>query len=327
MPIDSAPAASAAADPRASLTTPLPSTGAVPRMVSLLDAPSQEELAYRAQFRDYAGQIRAIAREHFGQIRNPEIRAAGLAELREFTDPAAFIPMFTELRGEKEDVLSFILDHVAAQGDAGQGALAWMAIHGAVDGGRTSTSKEIRAGAMARLTTPASLAVLAVIDDALRSPVHQVANNAGALSGALDVVQAIPLLMMAQVTGDARPESGDLAWILIGTQQVFVEDLNVVVGDSSVAFEPVFGVVTEGVLLRAIDAVVVNYRIDIHNALVSMTTDEWGQSTEYLGYDPAKWYVWYNEQFVPHMRKQVEIAKLAEGEPATPVAPPAGAMP
>jgi len=76
----------------------------------------------------------------------------------------------------------------------------------------------------------------------------------------------------------------------------------------------VLGVVTEGVILRAIDAVVVNYRIDIHNALVSMTTDEWGQSTEYLGYDPAKWYAWYNEQFVPHMRKQIEIAKLAESD-------------
>ena len=46
--------------------------------------------------------------------------------------------------------------------------------------------------------------------------------------------------------------------------------------------------------------------------LVDMTTDLWGESTEYLAWDPKTWWAWYNDEFIPHLQKRIEIAKLAE---------------
>ena len=191
--------------------TPLPNHGAVPAIVDLRGGPSEEELAYRARARRYTQQIRAIRHKHFRSIKVPEIRAAGIEQLAEFVDPAAFRPMLEELAREQDDVRFAVLDHFADQGDAGQGALAWVAIH---DEGETLRNEAIR-----RMVSPPSEPVLRVLDQSLRSPTHGVANHAGALAGALGAVEAIPLLIFAQATRDPYPsDEGDLAWIAIQTQ-------------------------------------------------------------------------------------------------------------
>ena len=42
-----------------------------------------------------------------------------------------------------------------------------------------------------------------------------------------------------------------------------------------------------------------------------MTTDDWGQSTEYLGYDMRAWWEWYNGEYVPFKNEQAQLARLA----------------
>ncbi|MHC4109274.1 MAG: hypothetical protein ACYSTY_14435, partial [Planctomycetota bacterium] len=84
-------------DPRYGLLTPLPETGGVPPIVELLHGPTAAELAHRARVRQYAKQIRVIRHKYLGRKKVESIRAEGIEQLREFTDPAAFRPLIEEL--------------------------------------------------------------------------------------------------------------------------------------------------------------------------------------------------------------------------------------
>jgi hypothetical protein len=292
-------------DPRYGLLTPLPETGGVPAIVALMDAASERELAARARAREYEQQLRRIRREHFGPIKAPEIRLEGLTLLREFTDPAAFRPMIEVLADEKDDVQLAMLDHFAQQGDEGQAALAYTAI--------VREDDAIRNEALERMTNDPAKPVLRVLDQALRSRKHEIANNAGLVAGRIGAIQTIPLLIFAQATSDPVPaETGDLAWIAIETQHTFVADLAPVVGDNAGAFQPVLGVVSEGTLLRVMDAVVVVYRTEVHASLVNLTTHDWGRSTAHLGYDMRAWWAWYNTEYVPFKNEQARLAAIED---------------
>jgi hypothetical protein len=297
-------------DPRYGLLTPIPDRGAVPPILSLRDAPSEEELAYRARAREYERELRSIRRKHFGRIRAPELRARGLERLHEFVDPAAFRPMIEVLEDENDETRLAMLDHFSRQGDEGQAALAWMAIMDEDDA--------MRDEAMGRMVSPPATPVMRVLDQTLRSNKHAVANNAGLLAGSLGALDAIPLLIFAQATRDPRPsDEGDLAWIAIETQRAYVANLLPVVGDNVAAFQPIVGTVSEGIVLRATDAVVIVYRTEIHHALVSMTTRDWGHPTDHLGYDMKAWWEWYNSEYVPfrnERHRQDVLARRQSGE-------------
>ena len=76
----------------------------------------------------------------------------------------------------------------------------------------------------------------------------------------------------------------------VSEQVAFVSDLQPVVGDNAVAFDPTISVASEGVFLRVIDAYVITYRVEVHNALVALSTEGWGgESTASLGWDGKKW--------------------------------------
>ena len=74
---------------------------------------------------------------------------------------------------------------------------------------------------------------------------------------------------------------------------------------------PAMGIVTDGVVLRVVDAVAINYRTEIHRSLVAMTTNDWAQSTEHFGYDMARWREWYNTEYLPYKGEQARLAQLA----------------
>ena len=267
-----------------------------------------EESKYRAAVREYAKQIRAIRHKHFGDVKIQSIREAGISLLREFTDPAAFAPMIEELKREKDDVRLAVLDHFAQHGDEGQAALAFVAIY--------DESAAMRNEALRRMVSPASEPVRYVLNGALRSTKDQVANAAANLAGSLNVIQTIPLLIFAQATATQADGAGegDLAWVAFQTQRAFVAGLQPVVGDASGAFQPIMGVVSEGVVLRVMDAVVISYRTEVHDALVNMTTSDWGQPTEPMGYNIQAWWDWYDKQYVPYKNEQAKSDTLA-GEP------------
>jgi len=276
----------------------------IPPIVVLPKADVPDPLARRAKAREYEQRIRKIAFQHL-RSRVPEVRAEGVAQLLELTDPVAFEPLI-EVLGDHEDdtVRLLVLDHLASQGDEGQVALARLAV--------TTEDSAFRDETIGRIATPPSPPVLAVLDEALRSSNHQVAANAGTLAGALHALETIPLLINAQVAQTPRGTRGDLAWIAVQKQTVYVQSLNAVVGSASGAFQPVPAVLTEGFVFRVQDAVVVIYRAAVNHALVTLTTDDYGQPTADLGYDRLAWIDWYNKKYVPFKNEQAIIAELAQ---------------
>jgi hypothetical protein len=275
----------------------------VPPIVEIMAGLPQDQRAQRARVRQYVKRIRLIAHEYLGEVRVEALRARGLAELRELDDPAAFEAMISELARERDDVRLAMLDHFAAQGAEGQAALARVAIYDDDPG--------IRQEATRRVTRPASPLVLRELDAALRSPRHSWANNAGALAGGLGALKTIPLLIFAQATADPVRGQGDLAWIAVGTRRAFVQRIEAVVENDVGAFRVIPGMISEGVILRVVDAVAVSYRTDVHRSLVAMTTEAWGRPTDDLAYDIRAWWQWYNTEFVPFINENERSRRAA----------------
>jgi hypothetical protein len=284
--------------------TPIPSTG-VPPIYDKMYELTAEQLAVQAKTRAYARQINAIKYKHFGKVKVEAIRQQGIEQLGEFTDPASFKPMITELVREADDVRLAMLDHFARQGDEGQAALGWVAIF--------DRDAAIRNEALKRMVAPAGEPVKYLLNGALRTKDHDTICAAATVAGALNVVSTIPLLIFAQAATNTPPAEGqgDLAWIAIQTQRAYVQDLVPVVGDNSGAFQPVIGIVSEGVVMRVVDAVVIEYRTPVHDSLVSITSGDWGKPTEYLSYNIQAWWDWFNNEYVPFKNEQAQKDALA----------------
>jgi hypothetical protein len=278
-------------------------------------------------------EMRKIRATCFGQIRNKEIRQVGIDRLRRYTDPLYFPSLLSIFEREAMDVRGAILDHLAEQRSAeGDTTIAWGAIY---DG-----DAEFRAAASERLAARAKEAggvqnmVKWVIAEALKSPRDAVAANAAELAATLRLYEAIPAIINAQIRGagasgtsiDVPVDGGSmgaLADIIVATQQAFVADLQPVVGDSAVAFDPTLGVVTDGTVLRVLGASVVTYRTGVNRALVRLADSGWdGRTTAMLGWDNDRWRAWYANEFLPYRAKVEAAAAPAGGEAA-----PAGASP
>jgi len=292
-------------EPPVGLLSPIPESGGLPKIYNLMYDLTADEIAHRASSREYEKQIRKIRHEYLGEMKVDDKRRQGIEQLREFTDPAAFRPMIDVLIKEKDDVRLAMLNHFAQHGEAGQGALGWVAIN--------DRDAAMRHEALRRMTTPAPQPVLHLVDLGLRSGDDAVANASASLAGALNITQAIPLLIFAQaaVTNPADDQQGDLAWIAIQTQQAYVQGLVPVAGDASGGFSPIIGTVSEGVVLRVMDAVVISYRTVVHGALVNLTSADWGQSTDHLAYNVKSWWAWYDREYVPFKNEQALQARLA----------------
>lgn len=270
-------------------------------------ASRRERMAMEGQFRQ---QIHRLRRSWLGHNRLPSQRREGIRLLQGMTHPAAQIPLVEELSGEAPDVRAALLDHLRTQGAEGQAALAYAAIYSPDPGFSTAAGQA--------LSVPLAPAVYGILDTSLRSPVHDIANRAAALAGNFNAIETIPLLIFSQVTRDPVPEhEGDLAWIANQTQHAYVANLIPVTGPGVVAYQPVIGRVTEGTLLRIMDAVVVVYRTVVHDVLVDLSSRDGGDPTDTLGYDPSAWWQWYHQDYLPAKREQLDIRRIEERIDAT----------
>lgn len=264
-------------------------------------------------------ELRRIRATYFGNRRNVEIRQIGIHKLRQFTDPIVFPSLLEIFRRERDDVRLAILDHLASLAiDEADATLAWAAVFDADRAFRRAAAERLRQR-LDRIGEP-SYRVQAVIAEGLRRWDERVVSAAAQLANTLHLVQAIPWLINAQIGGGggttAEDGSGALAYILIGRQQAFISDLQPVIGDSAVAFDPDLSVVTEGVVLRVIDAVVVTYRVEVHQALVDLSSRAWGRSTAPLGWDLPAWRRWYRDEFLPHLERQRQARPSGDDAPA-----------
>jgi hypothetical protein len=302
------------------MSAPMTGSGGPPVVVHPDDPndPRVQEYARQQKHRvEVEKELYKLRADYFGTMRNVEIRQAGISKLRKYTDPALYPSLLKIFKKEKMDVRGTILDMLAdAKTDVADTTLAWGAIF--------DESKEYRDASAKRLTkrlhdssdqvTPR---IKGVIAQGLKEGTEEEAGAAAHLAQNLKLYEAIPLLISAQLgggttvgTGTGGPETS-LAWILVGTQTAYVSDLTPVVGDHAVGFDPTVSVVTEGTVLSVQDAVVITYRFEVHNALVGMSSDAWGQPTDKLGFDIPKWRQWYTDDFLPHMAAKAESAKAA----------------
>jgi hypothetical protein len=280
-------------------------------------------------------ELRKLRAEYFRSIRNPQIRQAGIVKLRQYTDPVIFPSLIEIFARDGDDVRGAILDHlVDQQHDDADTVVAWIAVF--------DKDKNYRAMATQRLQHRVALAggpttkIKSVVAEGLRRSRDDEVASAAELAAALNLAEAIPMLINAQVvvrgSGSGGGQERSLAWILVGQQQAFVSGLTPVVGPSSVAFDPQLSVLTTGTVLRVIDAVVVTYRIDVHNALVRLTSNLWERPTAHLGYDGPAWASWYTNEFLPYWKAKQAAERSAAPRkqnpapetPAEPPAPPGG---
>lgn len=280
------------------------------RTVGVVEAPevdSDQARAYAAQQktrREKEKDLRKLRATYF-RTRNPEIRQAGIAKLRQYNDPALFPSLLEVFEREENDVRRAIVDHLAELAtDEADATLAWTAVF--------DENREIRELATralerrAQQTGKNSSRVQSVVAVGLRSGRERVIASAAELANVLKMYEAIPALISAQLGGSSagvNTGGGDtsIAWILIGKQMSFVSDLTPVVGDSAVAFDPTLDVVTEGVYVRVIDAIVITYRASVHQSLLGLASAGFGgRSLAHLGYDIPAWREWYSKEFLPY---------------------------
>ena len=292
---------------------PIATEGVLPPMVDART--SARARANLAASRNAAvrGLLETIRKTNLGRMRKTETRASGLERLRNLKDPGFLYAMPMVLADEREDVRRTVVEHLAASGPSGQAALAWTAIHG--------TKPKMRDACLASLRGPAAAETLAVLQTALRGGNHETIDRAGRIAGIMDVWPAIPHLAATQYSADRVRRKGDLAWIAIGTQRSYVQNLIPVTGDGSGAFQPVIGQILEGFVMRVTDAVVVIYRTEVHRSLVGMTGRATGPDTSRNGWSFTAWRDWYNDEFLATASERAaeaadasDAARYAEAE-------------
>jgi len=288
--------------------------GALPSWVTteLMDADEAQVQRYRA----LQGEQRALRQElrrlrvEFFRDGNPELRQIGISKLRRYTDPAGYPVLLEVFEREPMEVRTAILDMLADQrsGDADT-ALAWVALF--------DRDEAFRAEALERLSdrvdetgsVPPRVAYL--VERSLRKSSDRDVAAGARLADNLSIVGAIPHMINAQVAG-ARGGSvgsggepgGALGWIMVGRQVAFVEDLQPVVADAAVAFDPQLNVISEGVVVRALGASVITYRTEVNSALVGLASRASDRDLSRLGWDQRAWWDWYRTEFEPMLRRE-----------------------
>jgi hypothetical protein len=292
----------------------IPQSGPLPVVV----APDPDDPAVRAEMIRRGDRLRLereikkIRFQHFGRIKDEATREAGIDKLEQITDPIVFQPMIELLEDEKDDVQYGLVRHFAdLKNPSGDAALSWMAMRH-----EQETARDMATDALLdrvhSMDGDVPNTVRRLVESSIRSNVHAHAGAGAQLAAKLQMYELVPTLIVSQVAQQRRGQQGDLAYIAIATQRAFVADLEPVVGDNAVGFDPEIGVVSEGVVLRVRDAVIQVYRYDVHNALVGMTTNDWGESTADMGFDIKKWRAWYLEEYRPYKVAQAEHERRME---------------
>lgn len=243
-------------------------------------------------------ELKRIRHRYFRNPRAHDLREAGFEKLKEYNDPAIFESMIEIFSRSGDDVVEFIIDHLASlETPEALATVAWTAVFDKHPR-RRSMATDSLAETLDGKDAPHT--VKSVVADGLRRSHDPHVANAAGLAATLKMADAIPAMIASQVVGRGTGSNGgSLAYIIVGQQQAFVSDLEPVVGNSAVAFDPTLSVVTEGVVLRVMESVVVTYRVEVHNALVRLTSELGGRDTSYLGWDVPKWRQWYAKEFLP----------------------------
>lgn len=293
----------------------------------IYDNASKEVIQERLRLEKELKKLRA---NHFRNVRHVPTRQAGLAKLREYTQPFAFPMLIDIFQRENDDVRATVLEIFAStKSDAGDASLAWVAAFARDAAFRDQAVKVLRDRIKSNEGKVPDRVKL-VVYEALQSKDEQKMKAGAQLAGILEIYEAIPWLIPAQVGGQPGTGAGGggdgrraKAYIFFGEQTAFVSDLTPVVSESSAAFDPELSVLNTGTVMQIFDAVVVTYYVDIHNVLIGLSSKLSGKDTRPLGYDMQQWRRWHAEFYEPWANEQREkrAAELAAQRAAQSASP------
>lgn len=277
------------------LLTAMPPAPSVEGQPGRVSAAAPAPLPGPAELHEIEQQIRKTVATHFRAKPETERRAEGYRTLQNRTQPHELRILAEVLERQDAAAQAFLYEHLA---EIGSPAARQILAHEAV----FDDEPEDRAAALERLAAtsveevPAEL--YAMIDAGLRSYRQSSASAAASLANRLNLIEAVPLMIAAQVapSNASAQRSGPLGSIAFVTQQTYVQDLQPVVADGAVGFDPELGVVTEGVVLEVNEAIVKTYRTEVHHQLVDLTSRWSGSRTRGLGYDIPRWRDWYEKE-------------------------------
>ncbi|MEN1704763.1 MAG: hypothetical protein AAGJ54_04530 [Planctomycetota bacterium] len=252
---------------------------------------------------DVQRDVRRVFSQFFKRTKSEVSHRRGWEELEQFAADDRVYPLLIELfrrqpTAVRNDLTRFFIDHAGVQAET---VLAWIAVFETDDESHRDHAAAALTGLVADGTpTMGAQRVLAVgLKSGEDGPIHRAAG----LVQQFGLLRAVPLLAQAQAqprsSGGRDVRTGALAQIVVGTQQAFVADLTPVVAANAVGFQPTIGVISSGTVLRVIDATVFEFRTDVHQVLVDMTTAASGEPTGYLGYDAEAWHEWYARVLEP----------------------------
>lgn len=273
----------------------------------LLEEASSSSLSAEEQLRqeEIKRELRILRRQFFGS-RNTEVRQIGISQLRQYNDPVYYPALLEIFARDGADVRTAILDMLLDQRtDQADATLAWSAVfeHDAEIAVAASERLRTRIEQLGHTSDRVKLVLLAGLQRKADGPPERAAE----LARRFRLADLIPHLITAQASPPTENErTGNLANIVIGRQIAYVSDLQPVVADNAVGFDPTLSVVTEGVVLGVHDAVVTVYRPAVHRSLVGLSSDLWGSSTQQFAYDRSKWQRWYTQDFRPFWLAQQE---------------------
>ncbi|MCA9279013.1 MAG: HEAT repeat domain-containing protein [Phycisphaeraceae bacterium] len=278
------------------------------------DAELQQRMqAHRVRGKELQQELRIIRSKYFRNVRNVQIRQAGIDKLKTYVDPASFDAMLEVFQSDGDDVRTAIVDHLAdLKTDEALATLAWTAVFDENEDIAKLAFDKLNAVTTKLERIPYS--VQTVIAQGLGSEKSAAQGVAAKMAADMSLYEAIPMMINAQVNpgntgggGGGGTGTGALAQILIGTQVAYVSDLEPVVGDSAVGFDPELSVATEGVYLRVSGVAVSFYNVDVHNALRRITSAGWGaDSTRQLGWNIPAWHEWKEREYDPRVTELVQ---------------------
>lgn len=305
-------------------------TAAPEWMRSLVKNPDDPKLKPQKELRrKQMGLEKELKKLRFQYFRSEHraTRAEGAAKLATYREPWMVQPLLEVFQEEKaEDIRAVVISNLrASKSDEGDRGLMWLAVSNRIDVWQLGAIGALHDRIAENKDRPTA-GMLAVLQAAVTTQDQFQADSGARAGAALNLYEIIPFLIQAQTPPPpstspiGRPRNGPLAWIAIAQQQAYIADMNPIVADNAVAWDPVPGVVTSGVLLVINDAVATFSPVVIHQSLVDLSSRLSGAPTDGLGMRFSNWQNWYAQTGEKAIAKSAE--KRAEDRaPAKPAAP------
>ncbi|MBA4028450.1 MAG: hypothetical protein C0475_04845 [Planctomyces sp.] len=309
-----------------------------------IDSGTHTDLTSRLIAADDRQRLEALSKRlhvlvtHFFRPRSgPIVHEVGPALLKDYTDPRLFEAMLERFDLTSDDSQWVLLDHMRRLGTPeSEAAIAFAAVIDRDGPLAEKAAQTLVRMARDRAESGGDLApprpVQELLARALARPNYRnAASRAGEIAASLRLLDALPMMIAAQAgrrVGD-RDGRRARAFIAITQQTPFVADLNPVVGDNAVAFDPVIGVLTTGTVFSVGQTAVISagtasaFNPRLLRATQELASFGWGgRAVEHLGASDDRWRSWLSAEFKPYRAAVAQGAIDDAAERAAPSAKP-----